>query len=156
MDEGKEVQVMPVTRWEPLKDLMALQERMNRLFEETFSRGTREGEGGAWTPAVDILEKGEEITFKMEVPEVDQKAIDIKMEGNILIIKGERRLEEGTRREDYHRLERPYGNFSRSFSIPNTVDQGKIKASCKDGILRVVLPKKEETKPKQIKVEVEG
>ncbi|MBW2038519.1 MAG: Hsp20/alpha crystallin family protein [Deltaproteobacteria bacterium] len=146
---------MAVTRWEPLKDLMALQERMNRLFEETFSRGPKEAEVGVWSPAVDILEKGEEIILKMEVPEVDQRDIDIKMEGNILTIKGERKLEEGTKREDYHRLERPYGNFNRSFSLPNTVDQGKIKAGYKDGVLRVILPKKEETKPKQIEVEVE-
>lgn len=145
---------MVVTRWEPLKDLMALQERMNKLFDETFSRGTHDQEAGAWSPPVDILEKGDEIILKMEVPEVDEKAIDIKMEGNVLTIKGERRLEEGTQREDYHRLERPYGRFSRSFSLPTTVDQGKVKAGHMDGILRVVLPKKEETKPKQIKVEV--
>jgi HSP20 family protein len=145
---------MVVTRWEPLKDLMALQERMNKLFDETFSGGQQDQEAGVWSPAVDILEKGDAIILKMEVPEVDQKAIYIKMEGNILTIKGERRLEEGTKREDYHRLERPYGKFSRSFSLPNTVDQGKIMASHKDGILRMVLPKKEETKPKQIKVEV--
>jgi HSP20 family protein len=145
---------MVVTRWEPLKDLMALQERMNKLFDETFSRGTQDQEADAWSPPVDILEKGDEIILKMEVPEVDEKAIDIKMEGNVLTIKGERRLEEGTKREDYHRLERPYGRFSRSFSLPTTVDRGKVKAGHMDGLLRVVLPKKEETKPKQIKVEV--
>ncbi|OGP53500.1 MAG: hypothetical protein A2Y65_10770 [Deltaproteobacteria bacterium RBG_13_52_11] len=145
---------MVVTRWEPLKDLMALQERMNKLFDETFSRGTQDQEAGVWSPAMDIMEKGDEIILKMEIPEVDQKDLDIKVEGNVLTIKGERRIEEGTKREDYHRLERPYGRFSRSFSLPNTVDQGKVKAGHKDGILRVVLPKKEETKPKQIKVEV--
>ncbi len=145
---------MTVTRWEPLKDLMALQERMNRFFEETFSRGPQEAEAGAWLPPVDILERGEEIILKMEVPEVDQNDIDIKVEGNILIIKGERRLEEETKTEDYHKLERPYGSFSRSFSLPNTIEPGKVKASYKDGMLRLTLPKKEETKPKQIKVEV--
>lgn len=145
---------MVVTRWEPLKDLMALQERMNKLFDETFSRGQQEQEAGVWSPAVDILERGDAIILKMEVPEVDQEAIEIKMEGNTLTIKGERRLEEGTKREDYHRRERPYGRFSRSFSLPNTVDQSKITASHKDGILRLLLPKKEETRPKQIKVEV--
>ncbi|MBN1255070.1 MAG: Hsp20/alpha crystallin family protein [Deltaproteobacteria bacterium] len=145
---------MGVTRWEPLKDLMDLQERMHKLFDETFSRGTHDQESGVWSPPVDIMEKGEEIVLKMEIPEVDQKSIDIKMEGTVLTIKGERQLEEGTKREDYHRLERPYGTFSRSFSLPNTVDQEKIKASHDDGILRITLPKKEETKPKQIKVEV--
>jgi HSP20 family protein len=145
---------MVVTRWEPLKDLMALQERMNKLFDETFSRGAQDVDVGAWSPPVDILEKGDEIIIKMEISEVEQKEIDIKVEGNALTIKGERKLEEGTKREDYMRLERPYGTFSRSFSLPTTVDHEKVKASHKNGILRVVLPKKEETKPKQIKVEV--
>ncbi len=146
---------MAVTRWEPLKDLMALQERMNRLFEETFSRGSPEAEAGSWSPPVDILEKGEEVILKMEIPEVDQEDMDIKIEGNVLTIKGERKLEEGTTKDDYHKLERPHGWFSRSFSIPNTIDPGKVKASYKDGILRVTLPKKEETKPRQIMVEVD-
>jgi HSP20 family protein len=145
---------MFVTRWEPLRDLMALQERMNKLFDETFSRGAQDVDAGAWSPLVDILEQGDEIIIKMEIAEADQKAIDIKVEGNALTIKGERKLEEGTKREDYMRLERPFGSFSRSFSLPTTVDSEKVKASHKDGILRVVLPKKEETKPKQIKVEV--
>jgi HSP20 family protein len=145
---------MVVTRWEPLKDLMALQERMNKLFDETFSKGTQDVDAGAWSPAVDIMEQGDEIIIKMEIAEVDQKAIDLKVEGNVLTIKGERQLEQGTKREDYLRLERPYGTFSRSFSLPNSVDHAKVKASYKDGILRIALPKKEETKPKQIKVEV--
>lgn len=145
---------MVVTRWEPLKDLMALQERMNKLFDETFSRGAHDVDAGAWSPLVDIIEQGDEIIIKVEIAEVDQRGIDIKVDGNALTIKGERTLEEGTKREDYLRLERPYGTFSRSFSLPTTVDLGKVKASHKDGILRVVLPKKEETKPKQIKVEV--
>lgn len=145
---------MVVTRWEPLKDLMALQERMNKLFDETFSRGAQDVDVGAWSPPVDIMEQGDEIIIKMEIAEVDQKAIDIKVEGNILTIKGERQLEQGTKREDYVRLERPYGTFSRSFNLPDTLDHAKVKASHKDGILRLVLPKKEETKPKQIKVEV--
>jgi HSP20 family protein len=146
---------MVVTRWEPLKDLMALQERMNKLFDETFSRGAQEVDVGSWSPPVDILEQGNEVIIKMEIAEADQKVIDIKVEGNALTIKGERKLEEGTKREDYLRLERPYGTFSRSFSLPTTVDHEKVKASHKDGILRIVLPKKEETMPKQIKVEVE-
>jgi HSP20 family protein len=145
---------MVVARWEPLKDLMALQERMNKLFDETVSEGTQDQEAGVWFPAVDIMEKRDEIILKIEVAGIDQKDIDIIMEGNTLAIKGERRLEKGTVREDYHLLERPYGKFSRSFILPNTVDQGKITASQKDGILRVVLSKKEEIKPKQIKVEV--
>jgi HSP20 family protein len=145
---------MVVTRWEPLKDLMALQERMNKLFDETFSRGAQDVEAGAWSPPVDIMEQGDEVIIKMEIAEVDQKTIDIKVEGNVLTIKGERQLEQGTKRDDYLKLERPYGTFSRSFSLPNTVDQERVKASHKDGILRIALSKKEETKPKQIKVEL--
>lgn len=146
---------MVVTRWEPLKDLMALQERMNKLFDETFSRGPQEVGAGTWSPPVDILEQGDAIILKMEIPEVDQKAIDIKVEGNALSIKGERQLQAGPKQEHYLRLERPYGTFSRSFSLPTTVDVEKVKASHNDGILRIILPKKEETKPKQIKVEVD-
>ncbi|MCJ7664140.1 MAG: Hsp20/alpha crystallin family protein [Desulfobacterales bacterium] len=146
---------MVVTRWEPLKDLMAMQERMNKLFDETFSRGRHNTVVEGWSPAVDIVEKGDEIILTMELPGIEQKAIDIKVEGDVLTIRGERRLEEVTKREDYHRLERPYGLFSRSFSLPNTVEQEKVKASHNGGILRVVLPKKEETRPKQIKVEVD-
>jgi HSP20 family protein len=145
---------MVVTRWEPLKDLMALQERMNKLFDETFSRGAQDDDVGTWSPLVDILEQGDEIIIKIEIAEADQKSIDIKVEGNALTIKGERKLEEGTKRENYLRLERPYGTFSRTFSLPTIVDSEKVKASHKNGILRIVLPKKEETKPKQIKVEV--
>jgi len=145
---------MVVTRWEPLKDLMALQERMNKLFDETFSRGPQEADTGTWSPPVDILEQGDAIIIKMEIPEVNQKTINIKVEGNALTITGERTLEEGTKREDYLRRERPYGQFSRSFSLPTTIDLEKVKASHNDGILRIVLSKREETKPKQIKVEV--
>jgi HSP20 family protein len=145
---------MVVIRWEPLMDLVAMQERMNKIFDETFSRGTLDQVAGVWLPAVDIVEKGDEIILTMELPGVDQEAIDIKVAEDVLTIKGERRLEEETKREDYHRLERPYGKFSRSFSLPDTVEQEKLKASHKDGILRIVLHKKGETKPKQIKVEV--
>jgi len=147
---------MVVTRWEPLKDLIAMQERMNKLFDETFYRGGDDTAAEGWSPAVDIVEKEDEIILTMELPGIEQKAINIKVEGDVLTIKGERRLEEVTKREDYHRLERPYGRFSRSFNLPNTVEHEKVKASHNDGILRVALPKKEETKPKHIKVEVGG
>jgi HSP20 family protein len=147
---------MVVTKWEPLKDLMAMQERMNKLFDETFSRGRQQDvAAGEWLPAVDIMEQGDEIILTMELPGIDQQAIEIKVEGDVLTIKGERPLEEGIKKEAYLRHERPYGRFSRSFSLPHGVEQGKVKASHKDGILRLVLPKKEETRPKQIEVEVE-
>jgi len=149
---------MALVRWEPFQDLLAIQERMNRLFDETFQRTrSRENEdisAGLWSPPVDIYETEKEIVLKAELPEIDQKDIDIKVEDNTLTIKGERKFEQETKKENYHRIERAYGKFSRSFSLPNTIDQEKIKASYKNGILELVMPKKEESKPKQISVEL--
>jgi len=149
---------MALVRWEPFQDLLAIQERMNRLFDETLQRTrSREEEdisAGLWAPPVDIYETENEIVLKAELPEIDQKDIEIKVEDNSLTIRGERRFDQETKKENYHRIERAYGKFSRSFSLPNTIDQEKIKASYKDGILKLVMPKKEEKKPKQITVEV--
>ncbi len=149
---------MALVRWEPFQDLLAIQERMNRLFDETLQRTrSREEEdisAGLWAPPVDIYETENEIVLKAELPEIDQKDIEIKVEDNTLTIRGERRFDQETKKENYHRIERAYGKFSRSFSLPNTIDQEKIKASYKDGILKLVMPKKEEKKPKQITVEV--
>ena len=148
---------MALVRWEPFQDLLAIQERMNRLFDETLQRTrSREEEdisAGLWAPPVDIYETENEIVLKAELPEIDQKDIEIKVEDNTLTIRGERRFDQETKKENYHRIERAYGKFSRSFSLPNTIDQEKIKASYKDGILKLVMPKKEEKKPKQITVE---
>ena len=149
---------MALVRWEPFQDLLAIQERMNRLFDETLQRNRSRDEedisAGLWSPPVDIYETENEIILKAELPEIDQKDIDIKIEDNTLTIRGERKFEQETKKENYHRIERAYGKFSRSFSLPNTIDQEKIKATYKDGILKLVMPKKEETKPKQITVEV--
>lgn len=149
---------MALVRWEPFQDLLAIQERMNRLFDETLQRTrSREEEdisASLWAPPVDIYETENEIVLKAELPEIDQKDIDIKVEDNTLTIRGERKFEQETKKENYHRIERAYGKFSRSFSLPNTIAQEKIKASYKDGILKLVMPKREETKPKQITVEV--
>ncbi len=149
---------MALVRWEPFQDLLAIQERMNRLFDETLQRThSREDEdlsAGLWSPPVDIYETENEIILKAELPEIDQKDIDIKVEDSTLTIRGERKFERETKKENYHRIERAYGKFHRSFSLPNTIDQEKINASFKDGILKLVMPKREETKPKQISVEV--
>ncbi len=149
---------MALVRWEPFQDLLAIQERMNRLFDETLQRNRSRDEedfsAGLWSPPVDIYETENEIVLKAELPEIDQKDIEIKVEDNTLTVRGERKFEQETKKENYHRIERAYGKFSRSFSLPNTIDQEKIKATYKDGILKLVMPKKEETKPKQITVEV--
>ena len=105
-------------------------------------------------PAVDIYETDKEIVMKAELPEMQEKDIEIKVEDNILIVSGERKMEKEVKEEHYHRIERSYGSFHRSFTLPHTVDRENIKASYKDGVLKVVLPKKEEVKPKQIKIDV--
>jgi HSP20 family protein len=141
-------------KWEPFRDLMAMQERMTRLFDETLSRIWKE-EGmarGVWSPPVDILERGNELILKIDLPEVSQSEIDIKVEENTLIIQGERRFIKETPDENYIQIERPYGNFHRSFTIPRAIDQEKIKAAYKDGVLRIILPKRGDTQPKQITV----
>ncbi len=148
---------MTLIRWDPWKDLIALQERMSRLLEESFGR-TRREEGlvsGAWTPAVDIYETENSLVVTAEIPGISEKDIEVKIENNQLIIKGERKFEKEAKEENYHRIERVYGSFYRSFSLPNTVDHDKVKAEYKNGVLKITMGKREEVKPKQIKIEVE-
>ena len=145
----------------PFRDLGSLQERMNRLFDESF-RGIAPGPGteedwalgGSWAPPVDIYEQEGNIVLKAEVPGVDPKDVDILVENNVLTLRGERKFDEDVKKESYHRVERSYGTFTRSFTLPNVVDADKIKAEHKDGVLRVTLPKKEEAKPRQIQISV--
>jgi HSP20 family protein len=152
---------MPIVRWEPFRDVVGLQERMNRLLDESFrgvGRGAASEEdwalGGSWAPAVDILEQEGNIVLKAELPGIDAKDVDIRIENSTLTLSGERKFDTEVKRENYHRVERAYGSFSRSFTLPAVVDTEKIKADYKDGVLRVTLPKKEEAKPKQITISV--
>jgi HSP20 family protein len=145
---------MALTRWDPFRDLSILQERMNRVFEDA-GRGWRSDEPSStttWSPAVDIYETENEIIVQAELPGVDRKDISLNLEKNVLTLKGERRFEKETKQENYHRIERSYGGFSRAFSIPAVVDEDKIRADYKDGILKIGLPKKEQVKPKQIQI----
>jgi HSP20 family protein len=144
---------MTVMRWDPFRDLITLQDRMNRLFDESM-RGARPADEGttSWSPAVDIYETDNEIVLKAELPEVNQKDIDIQIENSTLTIQGERKSDTTIKQENYHRIERAYGRFNRSFTLPNLVDQEKIKAEYRDGVLKIELPKREERKHKQIKV----
>jgi HSP20 family protein len=130
-----------------------LQDRMNRLFDDA-GRGWREDPASttAWSPAVDIFETEGEIVVKAELPGMERKDITLNLENNVLTLKGERRFEKETREENYHRIERSYGGFSRAFSIPAIVDEDKIRADYKDGVLKIALPKKDQAKPKQIKI----
>lgn len=151
---------MAIVRWEPFRDLVSIQDRVNRLFDDAFRNTQRQGSeeewalGGSWAPVVDIFEKDGSIVLKAELPGVDPKSVDIRVENNTLSLRGERKLDSEVKRESYHRVERSYGTFSRSFTLPNVVDTEKIKADFKDGVLQLLLPKREEAKPKQIQIQV--
>lgn len=150
---------MAIVRWDPFRDLVTLQERMNRMFDESYrgvARGSEEewALGGSWAPAVDIYEQGNDIVLKAELPGVDPKDVDIRVENNVLTLRGERRFDSEVKRESYHRVERAYGAFARSFTLPSVVDTAHIKAEYRDGVLQVTLPKREEAKPKQIQISV--
>ena len=143
--------------WDPMKELSSLQNRMNRVFEETFGsplyRGGQPGVG-TWSPAVDIFETGDEIVVKAEVPGLAKDEVRVEVENGVLTLHGERKFEREVKEENYHRVERTYGTFSRSFTLPSTVDSARIEARFKDGILEVTLPKAEDAKPKRIDVQV--
>ncbi|MFL5289988.1 MAG: Hsp20/alpha crystallin family protein [Myxococcales bacterium] len=145
---------MFVARYDPLQ-------LHHQLFHQHLHQPVDRGEEiraatSAWSPLVDIFEDQEGITLKVELPEVAASDVAIQLEGNALTLRGERKLENADKREDYHRIERYYGSFSRSFTLPSTVELGTISAAARDGVLRIFLPKKSETKPRQIKVEVES
>jgi HSP20 family protein len=147
---------MAIIRWDPFRDMVTLRERMNRAFEDVFSgRGEdKDLAPSTWAPSVDIYETENELVLTAEVPGIAEKDIEIRIEDNTLQLRGERKFEKEAKEENYHRIERSYGSFHRSFTLPHTVDRENIKASYKDGVLKVVLPKKEEVKPKQIKIDV--
>jgi len=145
---------MAIVRWDPFRDLNMLQDRMNRLFDDA-GRPWRTDEPAAttsWSPSVDIFETEGEIVVKAELPGMDRKDIQLNLENNVLSLRGERKFQKETKDDNYHRIERSYGVFSRSFSIPATVDEERIRADYKDGVLKIVLPKKDQAKPKQIKI----
>jgi HSP20 family protein len=151
----KEVTGMVRVKWEPFRDLMVMQDRMTRLFDETLSRIWKE-EGvarGVWTPPVDVAERENELVLKIDLPEMNQSEIEIKVEENTLIIQGERKFVKEISDESYVQIERPYGTFHRTFTLSRRIDQDKIKASYKDGVLRIVLPKKEVVRPQKILLE---
>jgi HSP20 family protein len=146
---------MAIVRYNPFRDLRTIQEQMNRLIDLAWNRESGEEiREGAWQPPVDIYEDENSVIIKAELPDVDQKDIEVTIEDNTLMLRGERRQDQSIKKENYHRIERFYGSFQRSFALPLTIDREKVKASCERGILTIILPKREETKPKQINVEV--
>ena len=143
-----------ISRFEPFRGL-SLQGQLNRLFNETFDRSWDEASLTAWAPAVDIFETEQELVVKADLPDIKPEELDIRVENNILTIRGERKFEKKVEEKNYLRVERTYGSFSRSFSLANTVKTEAIKAEYKNGVLTLTVPKREEAKPKQIKVDVE-
>jgi HSP20 family protein len=131
-----------------------LQDQINRLFNDTFERTGQESNLTAWAPAVDIYENEHELVVKADLPDIDPKDLDIRVENNILTIRGDRKFEKNVNEDNYLRVERAYGAFSRSFALANSVNPDGIKADYQNGVLTLVIPKREEAKPKQIKVNV--
>jgi len=143
-----------IARWEPFRGVSTLQDQINRLFNDAFERSGEESNLSAWAPAVDIYENEHELVVKADLPDVDPKDLDIRVENNILTIRGERKFEKKVNEENYLRVERAYGSFARSFTLANTVNTDAIKADYQNGVLTLTIPKREEAKPKQVKVSV--
>jgi len=143
-----------IAHLEPFRGLSTLQGQFNRLFNETFRNQAEESALTTWAPAVDIYETPNELVVKADLPDVNEKDIDVRVENNLLTIRGERKFEKSVSEDNYLRVERTYGAFSRSFSLPNTVNAEAIGAEYKNGVLTVTLPKREESKPRQVKVTV--
>ena len=146
---------MAIIRWDPFRDLVTLRERMNRLFEEAVTSSHDEDKdliASTWSPAVDIYENEHNLTLTAELPGIEEKDIEIKIEDNTLALKGERNFEKETKEENYHRVERAYGSFYRSFTLPHYIDQNNIEAAHENGILKIAMPKKPELKPRKVKI----
>jgi len=145
-----------LTRWDPLRDLATMQNRINRLVRESYSPESPEEALTTtnFAPPVDIYEDEHTIAVKMEVPGIDEKDIDVRIENNTLTVHGERKIEKEEKEENFRRVERQYGSFTRSFTLPSSVDTGQVSAHYDKGILKISLTKKAEAKPKQIKVNV--
>jgi HSP20 family protein len=148
---------MAIVRWDPFRELAEVQERVNRALGDFYgTRGTDDVmRRGAWVPPVDIYEGPDHsMVIKAEMPDMKREDIDIRVEDNTLTITGEKKLDQAIKQEQFHRVERAYGEFSRTFSLPATIDTERVNAEYKNGVLTVTLPMREEAKPKQIQVQV--
>jgi HSP20 family protein len=145
-----------LTRFEPFREFATLQDRINRVFRESYSPEGRDETltTSSFAPAVDVYEDEHSVTLKIEVPGIEEKDIDVRIENNTLTVHGERKIEKEEKEENYRRVERQYGSFTRTFNLPTTVDSEKVSANYDKGVLKIALPKKAEAKPKQIKVNV--
>src|ERR1700722_5394694 len=147
---------MAITRWDTYRDVLALQNRMNSLFQDFSRSGNGESElaTAGFFPPVDIFEDENKLVLKIEIPGIRQEDIDVRLENNTLTVKGERSFQSEGKEENFHRVERRYGSFYRAFTLPNTIDQNTIKADYEAGVLKVELHKRAETKPRQVKINV--
>lgn len=150
---------MGIVRYDPFRDLRSLQDEVNRLFSTNLSRTYGDDEGiarGAWNPNVDIYENKDQIVLEAELPGMNREDFDLSIENNVLTLRGERRFEKRDESDNYHRVERSYGSFTRSFTLPQTVSAEGATAEYKNGVLRVTLPKREEVKARRIEISGEG
>lgn len=148
---------MPITRHDPFREFSALQDRMNRLFGDMYLRDDDVAQRGNWAPPVDIYEtEGHDLVIKAELPDVSREDIEVTVENNTLLLRGTKKMPADVKEEQYRRIERNYGTFSRSFSLPNSVDSGKVSADYRNGVLTVRLPFREEAKPRTVNVQVGG
>ena len=144
-----------LTRWDPFREFSTLQDRMNRLVRDSFGEGREEAlTTSSFAPPVDVYEDEHNVTLKIEVPGIEEKDIDVRMENHTLTVHGERKFEKEEKEENYRRVERQYGSFTRTFTLPNTIDPDQVMANYDKGVLKIKLAKKAEAKPKQIKVNV--
>src|SRR5579864_4998379 len=143
-----------LTRWDPFREFSTLQDRMNRLFRDSYGDREEALTTSTFAPPVDVYEDEHNVTLKIEVPGIEEKDIDVRVENNTLTVHGERKIEKEEKEENYRRVERQYGSFTRTFTLPQSVDTENVAANYDKGVLKITLPKKAEAKPKQIKVNV--
>jgi HSP20 family protein len=152
---------MNIVRYDPFRELRSLQDEMNRLFSSSFSRSSGTGEGdqimrGAWNPSVDIFENQNQIVLEAELPGMKPEDVEISIENNVLTLHGERKFEKKDESDNFHRVERSYGSFTRSFTLPPTVSSENAQAEFENGVLRLTLAKREEAKPRRIEIKSNG
>jgi HSP20 family protein len=153
----KEVAMSAIARWDQSRGSTSLQDQVNRLFESNFTRNhSGQADLATWAPAVDIYETENELVVKADLPDLQEKDIDVRVAGNTLTIRGERKFEKDVNQDNYLRMERAYGSFTRSFTLPNIVSPENIRAEYRNGVLTLHMAKREESKPKQIKISVSG
>ena len=145
---------MAITRWDPFREVVALQNRVNSLFRD-LNDGEDPVAASSFVPAVDIYEDPQKVVLKLEVPGIEEKDLDVRVENHTLTVKGERKFEAEEKEQNFHRIERRYGSFYRAFTLPSTVDTESVAASYNAGVLKLELKKKPEAQPKQIKINVE-